>query len=195
MHYCKLYILAIFLLLAKTMQAQFNVVKYVPAINNDITRLQPFKFHLNSYGIGYERCITDHSSLELIVFRARMVTLTPAERETKVLDGFGAELRFRHYFQTHEEYLTYAPFEFYWAPTVSYLKMQTPYLKGLHELSNFALGGLVGFQLVMELFQEGFTVDVNTGFNVNLYNTNGFSHEVNMYRITPRVGLQFGYTF
>lgn len=174
--------------------AQFNVIKYIPSYNADVTRKKLVEVDLNSYGVSYERCITDHASLEILGLRARMVTQTP-QQGTKVLTGFGAELRYRYYFQTNPSFLSYAPFEFYVAPTVNYTQMQTPYLNDFHELKYISVGGIVGFQLIFELFQEGFAVDGNLGFNINNYESTGFMSETNMYRFTPRVGLALGYTF
>lgn len=185
-----------FVLCFTSVNAQLNVVKFIPSYNADITRTQPFKFHLNSFGIGYERCIGEHSSVELLLFRARVISYTPEPvLETKVLNGFGIETRYRYYFQTHDEYITYSPFEFYVSPTLNYTQMQTTYLNDFHTLKYFQVGAVIGFQLILELYQEGFTIDVNTGVNTNFYESSGFINEKEIFSFMPRVGLSFGYCF
>lgn len=172
---------------------QNTIVKYIPALNTDILRDKILDFDIYSYGAGVERVIGNHSSVELVVIRSRMVSIKGIE--TKKLNGFGAELRYRYYFQTNPSWVTYAPFEFYFAPIVGYNQVQTKTLNDFHEVKNFNLGAIAGYQLIMELFEEGFSIDVNLGISANFPKIKGQLNNIDTKSFTPRVGLSFGYSY
>ncbi len=173
--------------------AQMNAFKYIPSHNADITRGKIFEFDLNSYGFAYERVIADHASAEIALFRIRVVEHTGIQ--TQKLEGFAAEIRYRYYFQTNPNYATFAPFEYYLAPTVKYAQMQTPTLNSFHEIRSLSFGAIVGYHYIMELYEDGFSFDINAGVNANIYDSKGFMVKNNAFKLTPRIGLSFGYTW
>lgn len=193
----KNYPLLIFLILVFfcpiKLTGQNTIIKYIPALNTDIIRDKILDFDIYSYGAGYERVIGNHSSLELIVIRSRMVSHNG--NLTKKLNGFGTELRYRYYFQTNQSWVTYAPFEFYLAPIVGYNQVQTKTLNDFHEIKNFNIGAIVGYQFIMELFEEGFSIDANIGIGANFPKIKGQLNNINTNSFTPRVGLTFGYSY
>ena len=184
----------LYLSVSQKTNAQMNAVKYIPSYNSDFLRNKPLDFDLNSYGFAYERVINDHASLEVVFLRSRIVALIGGF-ETKKLNGFGGELRYRYYFQTNPNFITFSPFEFYLAPTVGYTQMQTATLNDFHEIRNFTFGAIVGYHLILELYEDGFSLDMNAGVNGNMYNAQGYINKKGDVKVTPRVGLSFGYTF
>lgn len=175
--------------------AQFNVIKVHHVNNVNPQIVNPIKSNYNSFGMSYERNVSDHFTIELMGLYARAL-LFKNDKEINYVKttGYSFDLKFKYYFQTNTEMMTYAPYGWYVAPTVGIMSTKGKesitgirpatdvetgetfdevYVKDYnnHSISYWSTGLLVGYQFILEEFEQGLVFDI--GLGANYINTKG----------------------
>jgi hypothetical protein len=212
--------------------AQFNVIKVHHVNNVNPQILNPIKSNYNSFGMSYERNVSDHFTIELMGLYARAL-LFQNDREIDYVKttGYSFDLKFKYYFQTNTEMMTYAPYGWYVSPIIGYASTKgdktilgppvdkpdgeggtysEPSNSGAkpHSISYWSTGALIGYQFILEEFEQGLVFDVALGFNyINTKGTGYGSDEDTvlpngeiderhkMYSFIPKIQVGFGFAF
>lgn len=189
----KIVFLLLFVLSINMGYTQNNVIKLSSISTSNPYNPSFFEFERSSFAASYEYANWNHSSLELLIMYARSISDFASGLPIPV-SGLGTELKWRYYFQTNPNFITYAPYGWYAAPTVGYTQMSgknalydksqliqvpnpnsptgfdvvvnpIPIGEVKHELNYIPVGILAGYHFIMEEYEYGVTFDFGIGVN------------------------------
>lgn len=187
----KIVFLLLFLSSINMGYSQSNVIKLSSISTSNPYNDSFFEFERSSFAMSYEYANWNHSTLEGLVMLCRSISYHSTGLPIPVA-GPGVELKWRYYFQTNPNFVTYAPYGWYAAPTVGYSQMSgtntiydqtfkdvlnpitnlweqvldpTPIGDIKHQLSYVPVGVLAGYHFIMEEYEYGVTFDFAIGAN------------------------------
>lgn len=173
--------------------AQNNVIKLSSISTTNPYNPDFFEFERSSFAASYEYANWNHATIEILIMYARSISDFASGLPIPVA-GIGTEIKYRYYFQTNPNFITYAPYGWYAAPTVGYTQMSgtnslydktqtvkvpnpnsptgfdeivNPIPVGAvkHELSYIPIGAVAGYHFIMEEYEYGVTFDFGIGAN------------------------------
>lgn len=163
---------------AFTANAQKNVIK-----------ANPLALAFGSFEVGYERVVSDNSSIELAVaYSSLKVNTTGGQSDVKA-DGFGAEGKYKFYFADN------TPRGWYAAPVVSYSSTSLDSNGEKGDFSYFGAGAVAGYQWVFGGGDSGFALDLNFGAQYASVSTSGAINSTSIDGFLPKLGLSLGYAW
>ncbi len=172
--------------------AQSHVIKLSSISTSNPYNDSFFEFERSSFATSYENAFSNRSSAEVMIVLARSISYDETLGYGKIVvpvQGLGIEAKWRYYFQTNPNFITYSPYGWYAAPTISYTSLkgtnevvdkndiQTDPATGLqfvnpksvgtvtNNISYMAVGALAGYQFIMEEYEYGVIFDFGLGFN------------------------------
>lgn len=187
----KIVFLLLFVLSINMGYTQNNVIKLSSISTSNPYNPSFFEFERSSFAASYEYANWNHSTLEGLIMYCRSISYHYTGLPIPV-SGPGVELKWRYYFQTNPNFITYAPYGWYAAPTVGYSQMSgtntiydqtfkdvlnpitnlwekvldpTPIGDIKHQLSYIPVGVLAGYHFIMEEYEYGVTFDFGIGVN------------------------------
>lgn len=154
----------------------------------NVVKVNPLGLIFGSAELGYERVLTENSSVELSLAYSRSDVgfSTGDEKAT----GIGVEGKYKFYFSSSKN----APRGFYAAPVLTYAssKAEKGNLEG--KLSYVAGGALGGYQWGFGS-GSGFSLDVNAGLQYVSASVSGDVVSSDIDGLLPRIGIGFGYAW
>jgi hypothetical protein len=160
-----------------TANAQENVVK-----------VNPLALAFGSFEVGYERVVSESSSIELAVAYSSLKVSTSTQVDAKA-EGFGVEGKYKFYFG--EE----TPRGWYAAPVVSYSSTSLDSAGEKGDFSFFGAGAVAGYQWVFGGGDSGFALDLNLGAQYASVSTSGSISSTGIEGFLPKLGLSLGYAW
>ena len=155
----------------------------------NVIKANPLGLVLGSAELGYERAISDNSSIEVAIafssFDATSGTTTVSS------NGFGVEGKYKFYFSSDKD----APRGWYGAPVVSYSTSSVDSDGVDGSTSLFAAGAVAGYQWIFGGGDSGFALDLNFGAQYVSASVDGNINSVSIDGFLPRLGLGLGYAW
>ncbi|WP_428740402.1 DUF3575 domain-containing protein [Tenacibaculum sp.] len=161
-----------------TANAQKNVIK-----------ANPLALAFGSFEVGYERVVSESSSVELaLAYSSLKVNTTGGQVDAKA-NGFGVEGKYKFYFG--EE----TPRGWYAAPVVTYSNTSLDSGGEKGDFSFFGGGAVAGYQWVFGGGDSGFALDLNLGAQYVSVSTSGSIASTSIEGFLPKLGLSLGYAW
>jgi hypothetical protein len=161
-----------------SLSAQQNVIK-----------ANPLGLVFGSAELGYERVLSEKSSVELsLAYSSTSVTLGS---ETTNATGFGAEGKYKFYFSSSKV----APRGWYGAPVLTYASTNAKSGTSEGGLSYFGTGAVAGYQWVFGGGDSGFALDLNFGLQYISAKSTGDISSFSLDGVLPKLGLSLGYAW
>ena len=175
----KLLLIAVFALVGLgTVNAQENIIK-----------ANPLGLLFGSAELGYERVLTEKSSIELsLAYSSTSVTLGS---ETSDATGFGAEGRYKFYLSSSKD----TPRGWYAAPVATYASTSAESGNSKGDLSYFGAGAVAGYQWIFGGGDSGFALDLSFGAQYVSATASGDISSFSLEGILPKLGLSLGYAW
>lgn len=161
-----------------TANAQQNVVK-----------VNPLAALFGSFEVGYERVITESSSVEIaLAYSSLKVNTTGGVADAKST-GLGVEGKYKFYFGDE------SPRGWYAAPVVSYSNTTLDSNNEKGDFSFFGAGAVAGYQWVFGGDDSGFSLDLSFGAQYASVSTSGDIASTSIEGFLPKLGLALGYAW
>lgn len=174
----KIFVVAVIVLGFTSLNAQENVAK-----------VNPLGLALGSAELGYERVLTNNSSVEIAL--AYSSSDATVGGNTEKATGFGVEGKYKMYFSSSND----APRGWYGAPVLTYADAtaENGSLKG--GVSIFGAGAIAGYQWIFGGGESGFALDLNFGAQYISAKTSGDVTSASIDGLLPRLGIAIGYAW
>ncbi|MGQ3678097.1 DUF3575 domain-containing protein [Tenacibaculum discolor] len=161
-----------------TANAQKNVIK-----------ANPLSLAFGSFEIGYERVVSESSSVELAVaYSSLKVNTTGGQTDAKA-NGFGVEGKYKFFFGDE------TPRGWYAAPVVTYSNTSLDSNGEEGDFSFFGGGAVAGYQWVFGGGDSGFALDLSLGAQYVSVSTSGSISSTSIEGFLPKLGLSLGYAW
>jgi hypothetical protein len=156
----------------------------------NVVKVNPLGLVFGSTEIGYERVLSEKSSVELaLAYSSSSVTLGGSTSSDAT--GFGAEGKYKFYFSSSKD----APKGWYVAPVVTYTSTTAESGGSKGKLSSFGGGALAGYQWVFGGGDSGFALDLNFGAQYVSAEASGDITSFDLSGFVPKLGLSLGYAW
>lgn len=197
----KLIISIIILYLQLENYVKFNIMKklllliaivgvgFTANAQKNVVKANPLALAFGSFEVGYERVVSESSSVELAVAYSSLKVNTIGGQVDAKSEGFGVEGKYKFYFGDE------TPRGWYAAPVVSYSSTSLDSAGESGDFSFFGAGAVAGYQWVFGGGDSGFALDLNFGAQYASISTSGSISSTGIEGFLPKLGLSLGYAW
>lgn len=164
-------------------------ISFVANAQKNVIKANPLALAFGSFEVGYERVVSESSSIELSMAYSSLKVTTSKGQSGATANGFGVEGKYKFYFSDE------TPRGWYAAPVVSYSGTSLDSNDEKGEISFFGAGAVAGYQWVFGGGNSGFALDLNLGAQYASVSTSGSITGTNINGFLPKLGLSLGYAW